>query len=218
MKKLFKSKWMYVFLFVTACLLMTNVFFNAMIKKNLNNQRSLASEYEVIDTKTVYERPKESEVSSPVLVEDDIKEPEPEIQEDDEGFMIPVTGEILNKFSGNELVYSETLKEYRVHKGIDIKAPILSQVYATANGVIESVNKDSLMGISVIIDHQNGFKSVYSNLSSPDMVQKGQNVKKGQIVSGVGDTALIETGIEAHLHFELIKDSVQVDPEKYFES
>lgn len=217
MKKLFKSRWLYVFLFVTACLLMANVFMTAMIKRNINNKRSISSAPKVIDTKTVYQRPKKSEVSSPVLVEDDIKETEIEIKEqEDDGFIIPVNGEILNEFSGNDLVYSVTLKEYRVHKGIDIKAPILSQVYATANGVVESIKKDSLMGISIIIDHNNGFKSVYSNLSSPDMVKQGQSVKKGEIINGVGDTALIETGIDAHLHFELIKDGVQVNPEEYF--
>ncbi|MBQ2897052.1 MAG: M23 family metallopeptidase [Clostridia bacterium] len=216
MKKLFKSRWLYVFLFVTACLLMANVFMTAMIKRNINNERSITSEHKVIDTKTVYKQP-QNEVSNTVMVEEEIKQPETEIEEQtDDGFTVPVEGDILNAFSGNDLVYSVTLKEYRVHKGIDIKAPILSKVYATANGVVESIKKDSLMGISMIIDHQNGFKSVYSNLSSTDMVKQGQSVKKGEIINGVGDTALIETGIDAHLHFELIKDGVQVNPEEYF--
>ena len=48
------------------------------------------------------------------------------------------------------------------------------------------------------------------------MVKQGQTVKKGEIINGVGDTALIETGIDAHLHFELIKDGIQVNPEEYF--
>ena len=71
------------------------------------------------------------------------------------------------------------------------------------------------MGITVVIDHENGFKSVYSNLSSDDMMKAGDEVKKGDIINGVGDTALIETGIDAHLHFELIKDGKQINPEEY---
>ena len=139
----------------------------------------------------------------------------PEIKQD-EGFEMPIYGEILNKFSGNNLVYSVTLKDYRVHRGIDIKAPILSQVKAVRSGVVESVKKDGLMGITIVIDHKNGFKSVYSNLSTDEMITEGKEVKQGDIISGVGDTALIETGLEGHLHFELIKEGVQVNPEEYF--
>jgi len=222
MGKLFKSKWLYVFLFVTACILMVNVVVTSMVRRNINEKRNISSVPQVIDTKTVYEIPEENEVSNPVFVEEsEHEEFYEETSQDDtveeEGFISPVNGEVLNGFTGNELVYSVTLKEYRVHKGIDIKAPILSQVYAVASGVVESVEKGALMGITVTIDHGNGFKSVYSNLSSEEMVKEGEAVKKGDIISGVGDTALIETGEDAHLHFELIKDGVQVDPWQYFE-
>ena len=48
------------------------------------------------------------------------------------------------------------------------------------------------------------------------MVSVDKKVKQGDIISGVGDTALIETGLEGHLHFELTKEGKQVNPEDYF--
>ena len=114
MKKLFKSKWLYVFLFATACILVVNVFMTAMIRKNINNRRSISSAPQVIDTKTVYKQPEKNEVLNPVLIEEEVLETEVKTgNQTDEGFILPVNGDILNAFTGNDLVYSVTLKEYR---------------------------------------------------------------------------------------------------------
>ncbi len=219
MKKLIRSKWFYAAMFICACALTVNVFTKMAVKRIVNEKRSEIAQHKVIDTKTVYENQKD-EVSNIVKVEEEqeteeVSQAPQTSDEQDESFCYPVNGDILNKFSGSELVYSVTLKEYRVHNGIDIKAPMLSQVYAVKDGKVDSIKKDGLMGNTIVIDHLNGYKSVYSNLSSADMVKEGQSVKKGEIISGVGDTALIETGIDAHLHFELIKDGIQVNPEEY---
>lgn len=222
MKKIIYSRWLYVVLFLAGCAILTNVFVTAMVKKKAIEERTISSAPKIINTEKTYEvqeekQDKDTEIKEKEIIEEKAETVSTKTEvEEDEGFAMPVSGEILNKFSGNELVYSETLKEYRTHKGIDIKSPILSQVKATSSGVVESVKKDGLMGITIVIDHQNGFKSVYSNLSTDEMVAKGDIVKQGDIISGVGDTALIETGLEGHLHFELIKDGKQVNPEEYF--
>jgi len=217
MKKMFSSRWLYVVLFLAGCALLTNVFVTAVAKKRIIEEKTISSAPKIIDTQKVYQVPQKPEVQ--VIQEKKTEEKTEQVasaEKVQEGFEMPVYGEILNSFSGNDLVYSQTLKEYRVHKGIDIKAPILAQVKATASGVVESVKKDGLMGITVVIDHSDGFKSVYSNLSTDQMVTEGKRVSQGDIISGVGDTALIETGLEGHLHFELIKDGIQVNPEEYF--
>lgn len=223
MKKLISNRWFYVILFLCACALLTNVFVTALVKKKAIEERTISSAPKIINTEKIYENEKEPEKIEEVAEEstEDIKVKEEVFLTqtnpiEDEGFEVPVYGEILNGFSGNQLVYSVTLKEYRVHRGIDIKAPILTQVKAVRSGVVESVKKDGLMGVTIVLDHENGFKSVYSNLSSEEMVKEGERIKQGDIISGVGDTALIETGLEGHLHFELIKDGVQVNPEEYF--
>lgn len=127
----------------------------------------------------------------------------------------PVTGEILQSFSGDNLVYSKTLDDWRVHNGIDIKADELERVLACERGIVEKVYEDELMGKTIIIDHQNGYKTIYSNLSSTELVNNGDDVEKGDIISGVGKTAIIESDLESHIHFQVIKDGINVDPKEH---
>lgn len=129
--------------------------------------------------------------------------------------IFPTGGKIIKEFSDGQLVYSNTLKDYRVHNGIDIAGKILEKVCAVEDGIIKSIKNDSLMGIRIVIDHQNGVETIYSNLSSMDMVKEGDLVKKGDIISGIGDTSLIETGEETHLHFEMKVDNNYVNPLDY---
>ena len=125
---------------------------------------------------------------------------------------LPVSGTVLNDYTGEALVYSKTLGDWRVHSGIDIKAGIGSSVKAGDDGIIEDVFTDEQMGIVIVIDHGNGLRSIYSNLSTDEMVKKGNSVSRGDIISGVGDSALIETGEIGHLHFEITEDGKDVDP------
>lgn len=172
-------------------------------------------------------KPEKEVVSGKAVVVEDIKKEEPqketssiekeEKKPEKKEFIpqYPTGGEIIKEFSDGKLVYSETLKDYRVHNGVDIKAEILAKVTASEAGVVEQVKNDPLMGITIVIDHQNGVKTVYSNLSSMDMVKEGDQVKKGQVINGVGDTSLIETGQEPHIHFEMMIDGICVDPQDY---
>jgi len=129
----------------------------------------------------------------------------------------PVDGKILADFVLDELQYSRTLKEWTTHAGIDIESPLGSPVRAALDGVVESVEEDSLMGIIITIDHGNGLKTRYANLSTKDMVRPNQQVKKGQVISGVGRTAMSEILDPPHLHFEVLKDGKYVDPKSYLE-
>lgn len=128
---------------------------------------------------------------------------------------LPVDGEIIVKYSGNDLVFSKTFNDYRMHSGIDIKSDSLQKVYAVENGVVKEKKSDYMLGNTIVIDHNNGFLSVYSNLSTTQMVEVGQKVNKSDIISGVGDTAISETEEGPHLHFELYKDGAPVNPEDY---
>ena len=79
-------------------------------------------------------------------------------------FIAPIQGEIMKDFSDTNLVYSETLKEWTVHLGIDIKAEKGSAVTASEAGKIESIKNDPRYGTTITISHENGFKTIYSNL------------------------------------------------------
>lgn len=130
---------------------------------------------------------------------------------------VPVKGDIIKGHSDTELVYSKTMEDWRIHKGVDIRSSIGSPVIASFSGTVAECGADPAHGITVTLDHGNGFMTRYSNLSSTDMVKQGAFVEGGTAIGVVGDTAEFEIAEEAHLHFEVIKDGRSVNPEEYFE-
>ena len=72
-------------------------------------------------------------------------------------------------------------------------------------------------GVTVIIGHSEKLKTQYSNLAGDDMVKKGMEVKKGQAIGCVGDTAKAELLDEAHLHFAVLENDKYVNPDLYME-
>lgn len=133
----------------------------------------------------------------------------------DPSFKKPVDGEITNEFAKESLIYSNTLQEWVTHNGIDIKADKTTIVKASAEGIIKSIKNDPRYGITVVIEHVNGFESVYSNLLTAEFVKEKENVKQGQTIGTVGNTATFEIADESHLHFEMLKDNEYLDPNLY---
>lgn len=127
----------------------------------------------------------------------------------------PVEGEILLPYSAQELVYSNTMGDYRVHLGVDIKASEGANVKAAAAGTVEKIEKLELMGNTVTIDHGNGMKTVYSNLQNAILVKEGDKVEQGTVLGGVGTSAAAESKDAAHLHFEMWNKEAAVNPGDY---
>lgn len=130
-------------------------------------------------------------------------------------FTVPLKGEIVKGFSNEVPIYSQTLDQYIIHTGIDIQAPADTPVLAAGDGTITKVYNDDKLGITIEISHGNGIVTKYSNLSTTKMVEEGDVVKKGQAISGVGSSALFESLDSPHLHFEVLKDGVAIDPSEY---
>ncbi len=130
-------------------------------------------------------------------------------------FIKPVEGDIYKEFAKDNLVYSETLKEWVTHLGVDIKAEKTTVVKAATDGTIKSIKNDPRYGLTVIIDHDDGYQTIYSNLLTAEFVVEGEKVKQGQSIGTVGNTAVFEISDESHLHFELLKDSENLDPSIY---
>lgn len=130
-------------------------------------------------------------------------------------FEKPVEGDIVRDFAVDSLIYSDTLQEWTTHTGIDIKAEKTTVVKAAEAGTVKNIKNDPRYGLTVIIEHANGFQTVYSNLLTSEFVVEGEKVEKGQSLGTVGNTAAFEIADEPHLHFEILKDSVQVDPNIY---
>lgn len=127
-------------------------------------------------------------------------------------FIKPVEGEIVKEFAKDKLVYSNTLEEWTTHLGIDIKATKTTVVKASEAGTIKSIKNDPRYGLSVIIEHQEGYETLYANLLTAEFVKVGEQVKQGQSIGTVGDTATFEVVDEPHLHFEITKNGEQIDP------
>lgn len=133
----------------------------------------------------------------------------------DPTFKKPVEGEITTDFAKDSLIYSNTLQEWVTHNGIDIKADKATVVKASAEGTVKSIKNDPRYGITVVIEHVNGFSTVYANLLTAEFVKEGETVKQGQTIGTVGNTATFEIADDAHLHFEMLKDNEYIDPNLY---
>ena len=133
-------------------------------------------------------------------------------------FSLPTSGTLTAKHDPELQVYSSTLNHYRVHLGIDIQTEENAPVYAAADGKIEKIWKDDLMGYSIAVSHNGDSYTFYMNLSDqlPDGIKEGASVRSGQLIANVGNSAMSEIAEEAHLHFEMTVADLAVDPLAYF--
>ena len=131
--------------------------------------------------------------------------------------VMPVAGSVTKTFTEDVAVYSLTMNDYRVPSGIDIYAPVGTNVGACAAGVIERVWEDPFLGQCVEINHGGEIRSQYANLSAdlPRGIEAGATVLAGDIIGGVGETMIIEMADTDHLHFSMTVDGVAVDPLDY---
>ncbi|MGI8313913.1 peptidoglycan DD-metalloendopeptidase family protein [Halobacillus mangrovi] len=100
----------------------------------------------------------------------------------------------------------------RMHKGIDIAGVSDRTIKAADNGKVVTAERQSGFGNKIVIDHNNGYKTIYAHLSSFD-VSVGDVVKKGESIGTMGNTGN-STGI--HLHFEVHKDGSLKNPLSFF--
>lgn len=127
----------------------------------------------------------------------------------------PVKGQVLREFAKESLVFSNTLQEWITHNGVDVKADKTTVVKSAASGTVTAIKNDPRYGLTVIINHDNGYQTVYSNLLTSEFVVKGEKVEKGQSIGTVGNSASFEVADEYHLHFELLKNNEYLDPTVY---
>lgn len=99
------------------------------------------------------------------------------------------------------------------HQGIDYTIPEGESIFATADGVVKDVlGKTSTSGITVVIDHGNGYTTSYSHLQKAK-VKKREKVRRGDIIALSGNSGL---SLSPHLHYEVRYEGVRVDPVHYF--
>lgn len=186
---------------------------NNTVSNNTTNSSNTNSNTNVLTTnKVTSNNTTTSQTNSKVEETEETKTKETTVEM---SFERPVEGDIVRDFAVDSLIYSETLQEWTTHTGIDIKADKTTVVKAAEAGTVKTIKNDPRYGLTIIIEHANGFQTVYSNLLTSEFVVEGEKVEKGQSLGTVGNTAAFEIADEPHLHFEIIKDNVQVDPNIY---
>lgn len=178
---------------------------NNTIEEKANNEEE-TKKYAVNTSSSTDKKVEESKEEEKEETEKAVKDPE---------FTKPVEGEIIREYAKDNLVYSATLDEWITHAGIDIAAAKTTVVKASADGTVKSIKNDPRYGLTVVIEHVNGFTSVYSNLLTAEFIKEGEKVEQGQTIATVGNTATFEIADEPHLHFEILKNNEPLDPELY---
>lgn len=103
---------------------------------------------------------------------------------------------------------------HKLHSGLDISNSHKESIYAAADGFVELSGWRSGYGNTVILNHGNGFKTLYGH-SSELYVKAGDQVVKGQVIAKQGNTGRVRGATGIHLHFEIIKNGAKVNPLSY---
>ena len=137
----------------------------------------------------------------------------------DSSFVMPPMSNPLGNFSFAQTgasVGDKINPFYKVkirHNGLDLIAPAGEPVYASADGVVsEVVRSRKGLGNVITIDHGNGYSTRYAHLADME-VRKGVKVKKGRRLGYVGVSG---NSFAPHLHYEVIRDTVILDPVNHF--
>mgnify|MGYP000856630052 FL=1 len=123
-------------------------------------------------------------------------------------FRWPLRGRLTSRFGYRT---DPITRRRDLHTGLDISSPRGTRIVASAAGHVVYAGWMGGYGRTVVIDHGRGYKTLYGHCSSI-AVKRGQRVSAGQVIARVGSTGRA-TG--PHLHFEVRKGNVPVNPLKY---
>ncbi|MBE6572007.1 MAG: M23 family metallopeptidase [Ruminococcaceae bacterium] len=165
---------------------------------------------------------KDGEVERELVSEEILKEAQPKIIYI--GTRIPTEEEMRTTATGtfimpynNYLSSSYGIRNVRefgtreFHNAWDIPGPYGANILASDGGIVSHVGYTSGYGNHVIIDHENGYETVYAHLSRAT-VKKGQRVGQKEVIGKMGASGRV-TGV--HVHFEIRKDGTSIDPELF---
>ncbi len=120
--------------------------------------------------------------------------------------LIPCEGTITSEFG-----FRYWGRRLKMHNGLDIAAPIGTPVVAPAKGKVLFAGRKSGYGLTLVLTHGDQITTLYGH-NSTLLVDEGEWVKQGQVISEVGNTGR-STG--PHLHYEVRREGEAVDPSNY---
>lgn len=131
--------------------------------------------------------------------------------------VFPVDGDVIQPYSNGELVKSPTTGIWQTHNGMDIAAPLGTEVVCVLDGTVSAVDHDALLGVCVSVLHADGTVTRYCNLNEGLNVFAGQNLERGTVIGAIGATAEAESSMDSHLHFEVLKNDKYADPAAFLQ-
>ncbi len=128
-------------------------------------------------------------------------------------YVRPSGGAIIKPCSINELAFSRTMKDWRVHNGLDIAAEKGEVVKSAAEGKVTDVMHDALFGTTVVVNQNDGLMVYYRGLGKDTAVREGENVAAGATIGTVWEIPC-EAADGIHLHIEVMSQNKYLDPAK----
>lgn len=123
----------------------------------------------------------------------------------------PCSKEIIKDYSNEDPVYSKTLKDWRAHCGTDFAAEQGSSIKSITNGIVKDIYEDSLLGKTIVIDHNNGLTAYYSGFGDTVLVNKDDQIEAGKEIGSINDIPS-EALDGYHLHLSIKKDNKYINP------
>lgn len=212
--KLFRSKTIVALLAITAIIVAVSILWNERMQKvTVTENENLPEE-----NTAVMSKPEETEKE---YVSSEISQSIKSVDTDEENiaekiieYSFPVNGEVQRAFSVNNLLWDETMEDWRTHCGVDIASELGSEVDTAAEGTVTECYEDEMYGYVVKIEHPDGVVTVYKNLDKV-LVKQGDALDMGQMIGTVGSGGKFESAQKAHLHFEVIVDDKYVNPSEF---
>ncbi|MDO4356464.1 MAG: M23 family metallopeptidase [Clostridia bacterium] len=123
----------------------------------------------------------------------------------------PASGGLLTEYSDAQPAWNASMDCWQCHTGVDLAAGAGETICAAADGQVLSIAEDPLLGLTLQLDHGEGWVSTYSSLAQAQ-VRPGDRVRAGDVVGVAGNSADSESLLGVHLHFELAQYGLPMKP------
>ena len=167
-----------------------------------NGLKAIDSFVDKLLTKVKFEKQNIEDISSALLKNEELYKDIPAIK--------PCAGSLA--VHGFGMRFHPILHINRMHNGLDIITNVGTPVYASGGGIVDFVGNKNGFGLCVEIDHGFGYRTIYGHLSGTKAKQ-GQKISRNTLIAFTGNTGL---SAGPHLHYEVLHDGVNLDPELFF--
>ena len=125
-------------------------------------------------------------------------ETDPEPSKAEVVYKLPLQGEMQRGYFTNELMWDETMEDWRTHQAVDIACGEGDEIDTAAPGTVTEARRDRMGGYVVSVDHGDGVVTIYKNLDKI-VVAKGDTLDEGQMIGAVGQSYPFEMAQKPHL-------------------